>query len=187
MTKFACSLGLLAMLVAAASGVRIQEKKSGGACECLHWNRVYSGTGNRSGVQCGQGSEISELCGQNPPFYGGLKGNFCMQTKVSWGMTRDQWCYVSADCQALGGGKQVTDTISWKTCKDEEDKTLRTMQPEELHALAVRENMDAALMMWVAYPVYPVFDVNWNDVKADLYHPEKTNATVASTLATVKS
>jgi hypothetical protein len=142
------------------------------ACTCMSWKSVYLD----HNVSCGQGQELTwsgssrlwssvydegDICDN---FYTQVTDNFCTQHMFGT-LSTDQWCYVSSACQHLNGGLPVSDSVSWKMCQDGFDRTLRSMQPEQLELMSQHENRDAGLMMKMAYPISNQ-GLFWPDVKA---------------------
>jgi hypothetical protein len=161
----------------------------------MHWHDVYA-----RGVQCGQGLELTfaggmmvkpfmghEFCTM---FYERIQGNYCTQSGFGT-MDTTSWCYVSSDCHQLG--RIATSSVntflgfrnmSVKTCQNGVDTTLQSMTPEDLHELSVQEDMDAGLMIQMAYPVFPKAQLNWPEVKAHINgETTEKSETIAAKLA----
>jgi hypothetical protein len=180
MSRSATSLIILALLGATASGVTLKnthqhhQTASNKACECMSWQDVY----RNHNVTCGQGLELAVFGGMKAKefvgmefcvhFYHNISSNFCTQGMFGT-PNEEQWCYVSSECQELGGGSPVNSEVSWKQCQDDVDTTLRTLTPEQLYNLSVKEDRDAGLMLKMAYPTWPTTaelgGLHWEDVK----------------------
>jgi hypothetical protein len=159
----------------------------------MAWRDVYNPAVHN--ISCGQGQELNWLIEKNASFmegfvlgkqicelYSGLQGNVCVNHRYP-SKSRDQWCYVSSECQHLGGGRLVPGTsgISWKLCQDGVDSTLRSMQPEEIQDLAVQSNVDAGLMLKMAFPIWPIHQegnmngIEWGYIKHRLMKSNSTD------------
>lgn len=170
-----------------------QHRASANNCNCLTWKDVYKS----HGVVCGMGQELLEFGGMvmKPvvgeefctKFYEKLSGNFCTQLHYSTDR-KEQWCYVSSQCQALNGGAPLSGTsVSWKQCTAQEDRMLLEMAPSEVLKLAQAEDKDAGLMIKMAYPLYTA-GIKWPDVQATLLgHNGQVDPTTKSILEGIQA
>lgn len=150
---------LLADLVVAAAALLRSGTSKGApnaACNCLPWRDAY----RRAGSSCGQANELWTQRSPKPP----MKKEFCTDfyERITWtsctninfhNRATKQWCYVSSRCKSLNGGKSIPNTeISWKTCTKGEDDLLVEKTPEQLHVLAMRNDLNVGLVVKMAYP-----------------------------------
>jgi hypothetical protein len=181
MSRGTCSFALLSLLVATTSGVTLLKDKAktghhqpnSKACECLTWKDVYA----NYTIECGQGLELASAGGMTAKvqhghqfcnlFYERLNNNYC--TQGMWGTSvPNQWCYVTSNCQDLDGGAPVTRELSWKQCEDGVDTPLRTLKPYDLRAISLQDNVDAGILLKMAYPVWAKEGqghLNWPEVE----------------------
>mmetsp|Transcript_53826 Transcript_53826/g.129676 ORF Transcript_53826/g.129676 Transcript_53826/m.129676 type:complete len:242 (+) Transcript_53826:96-821(+) len=127
-------------------------------CSCLTWSTLY----RENVVRCGDGEELSGpeiatwgddgLCSSNTPLYTGLNHNLCVKrSKLKSEMPQPvpNWCYVSASCGALNGGRAVNSRVSSKMCGDG-DRALADLSPRELFEMGAGQ--DAQMLAIMAYP-----------------------------------
>lgn len=151
------SLLILAMGAPGSSlQVHIEQNSSlSSSCSCLGWAETY----RTKGVSCGAVFEVGsqDLC---TTFYGNIEDAVCMNK----GQDEDkgQWCYVSAGCTS-SDATAVNDKVSWKTCVAGQDDMTREKTVEELMDWAKKNNLMSALVMKMAFPVYP--NTTWEQVK----------------------
>merc|ERR1719323_204716 len=130
----------------------------------MSWKHVYE----NNMTKCGSSLELrfspaaqlqkSKYCGQ---FYEKLDEKSCVNSQTgSEGV--GQWCYVSAECADLNGGRAVgkNKEISYKMCKPNTDDKLGDHPMEELAFLAQKNDMDLGLAVRMAYP--QKMNMTWN-------------------------
>merc|ERR1719436_295578 len=138
-----CLVFLLSCLCACSVQLRSQTSD----CACLNFAESY----NNNVVKCGDGNEKTgsdypcDWYGVGKPefHYTGLVGkgktflrmnhSMCVEIQKddgsSWKTKIGSWCYVSASCTALNGGKRVNDKAAWKKCTKGVDHRIGDMKP----------------------------------------------------------
>merc|ERR1719262_1135078 len=81
--------------------------------------------------------------------------------------TATQWCYTSAACTELGGGKLVSEKVSTKTCSIWKDVMLLMMPAVFQIETITSQDLDAGVTMRMSYPT---MKEHWDDVKAYFLH-----------------
>lgn len=158
------------------SSARLNASESPSSCTCLPWGSVYTTT------QCGTGYEFAFANSGNPPtdvatftalastlysefcanFYTQLPSNACVN--MNMGADMGQWCYVSASCANLNGGRVVNSHVNSKVCTAGQDTMLRDSSPPELSQFSIANNLDMGLLHKMSYPLYQT--ALWGQVEA---------------------
>eukprot|EP00747_Dinoflagellata_sp_TGD_P217976 gnl/TRDRNA2_/TRDRNA2_90293_c0_seq1.p1 gnl/TRDRNA2_/TRDRNA2_90293_c0~~gnl/TRDRNA2_/TRDRNA2_90293_c0_seq1.p1 ORF type:complete len:449 (+),score=57.08 gnl/TRDRNA2_/TRDRNA2_90293_c0_seq1:56-1402(+) len=96
-----------------------------------------------------------------------LRRNDKMCAQIDMGETATQWCYTSASCSDLKGGKPVSEKVSTKTCSVWKDVLLLMMPPVFQIETIASQDLDAGVTMRMSYPT---MKETWTEVKAYLMH-----------------
>jgi len=136
-------------------------------CQCLNFKRTYD-----SGLaKCGEALNVEKVewgCDWFAAGFAGpgkkgmvgvgrntLKMNHSYCINHDWAREMKQegtWCYVSAKCQELNGGKAVNKHVSWKKCTEGVDARLADLPPAQLFSLAREQHVDPQNIVNLAYP-----------------------------------
>merc|ERR1719245_447749 len=150
----------------------------GDPCDCMSWAQVYQS--NLS--TCGKGLELSstngplnksKYCGA---FFERIDQQVCVNAQAG-GEGLGQWCYVSAKCEDLHGGRVPRKSkVAYKLCKPGVDDKLSEHSLEDLDYFARKHNMDLALVARMAYPLKK--DMLWQNIEEFLLSGGEKRATL---------
>lgn len=148
-----------------------------GPCTCIAWNRVYKTRkvncgdtweyfpftrGNDTLMEQAQDGLADMFCGN---FFEKMTHTSCVNVAMVYlhgDQKNGQWCYVDKACKNLHGGGQAggleekDPNTKWKFCDKDEDTWLRGKSPEALYKYAKTYNLDAAFLIKMAYPTWPM-------------------------------
>eukprot|EP00408_Alexandrium_pacificum_P028799 CAMPEP_0171181248 /NCGR_PEP_ID=MMETSP0790-20130122/14164_1 /TAXON_ID=2925 /ORGANISM="Alexandrium catenella, Strain OF101" /LENGTH=274 /DNA_ID=CAMNT_0011646185 /DNA_START=43 /DNA_END=867 /DNA_ORIENTATION=- len=107
---------------------------------------------------------------QNSSFYKHQRHSYCLKAsnyaEPSSFLHKANWCYVSSECQSLNGGMRVSDYVSWKECREGEDKFLSDLDVPELCALEDMLHPTGKYIggcQMAAFKAYPLASGTWQD------------------------
>jgi len=124
-------------------------------CKCLRWPDAYT----YYGKTCDGGEE---LC---TGFFMHMNNNYCVAQNIGEGNAELEYCFVSAACpdHMLNGATLTFGRLKAKYCTDAEER-IGAKTPEELNALADKDDLDRGLLMKLAYPTAKRNRM-WPDIK----------------------
>jgi hypothetical protein len=117
--------------------LKVERSDDNDVCKCLNFHHVY-----KTGMAlCGDGGESGEIPGsyctlindRPSAFFPMQNHNYCInlwEAETQEGDNRT-WCYVSAECSVLNGGRSVNSNVSEKICGETEPR-LGDLNPRDL-------------------------------------------------------